>query len=125
MGVAQRPGRLTCNPQGVADRELPLPPDPVAQALALDVGHGEPEVAGRLAGIEDREDMRVLQPGGELDLALEPIGAEGDGHRRQEDLEGDGSLVLEVPGEIDRGHPAPAELALDEVAIGQGLAQAR
>jgi hypothetical protein len=35
-------------------------------------------------------------------------------------LEGDRALVLEVPGEIHRSHAAPAELALDRVAVGQG-----
>ena len=37
-----------------------------------------------------------------------------------QDLDGDLAVVLEVVGEIDRGHAAGAELALDAVAVGQG-----
>jgi len=37
-----------------------------------------------------------------------------------EDLEGDKTVVLQVTGEIDRRHPAAAELALDRVAAGEG-----
>jgi hypothetical protein len=60
--------------------------------------------------------VRVLQPGGEADFALEALGAERPGQLGVEDLEGDGSVVLEVGGEEDRGHAAPAELAKDGVA---------
>jgi hypothetical protein len=36
-------------------------------------------------------------------------------------LERDQPVVLEIAGEIDRGHPAPAELALEGVAVSQGV----
>jgi hypothetical protein len=38
-----------------------------------------------------------------------------------EDLEGDRPVVLEVPGQVDRGHPAAAELALERVVILKGI----
>ena len=41
-----------------------------------------------------------------------------------EHLDGDLAVVLEVVGEIDRGHAALAQLALDPVGIGQGGLQA-
>jgi hypothetical protein len=37
-----------------------------------------------------------------------------------EDLQGDRTAVPEIAGEIDRGHAATAELALEHVAVGQG-----
>ena len=37
-----------------------------------------------------------------------------------QDLQRDPPAVLQVFGEVDRGHPAPAELALDPVAVGKG-----
>ena len=40
-----------------------------------------------------------------------------------EDLEGDGAVVPEVAGEVDRGHAAAAELALEGVAAGERGAQ--
>ena len=50
-------------------------------------------------------------------------GAEGAGELGVEHLQGDGAVVAEVLGEVDGGHSAAAELALDAVAIGQGVAQ--
>ena len=62
----------------------------------------------------------MLQPGGELDLALEALGAERGGQLGVEHLERDRPVVAEVVGEVDRGHAAAPELALDAVAVGQG-----
>ena len=96
-----------------------------AQALALDVGHGEPEQAvGAGAAVEHGEDVGMLQPGGEADLALEPLEAEGGGEAGVEDLERDGTVVAEVVGQPDGGHPAPADGAIQPVPAGQCLAQA-
>ena len=64
--------------------------------------------------------MGVLQAGGGLDLALEALGAEGRAQLGPQDLQRDPAVVLQVFGEVDRGHPAAAELALDPVALGQG-----
>ena len=61
----------------------------------------------------------MLQPGGELDLALEPLGAQRGRQLGVEHLQGDGSLVPKVLGQVDGGHAAPAELALEPVAIRQ------
>jgi hypothetical protein len=33
------------------------------------------------------------------------------------------TAMLEIPGEIDRGHPPAAELALDYVTVAQGVSQ--
>ena len=49
-----------------------------------------------------------------------PLGAEDAGELRMEHLERDRPIVPEVLREIDRGHPAPAQLALDPVTISQG-----
>ena len=46
---------------------------------------------------------RVLEPGGEPDLALEPLGAEQGGEVGMEHLERDRPVVLQVPGEVDHG----------------------
>ena len=62
----------------------------------------------------------MLEPGGEPDLALEPLRAERRGQLRMQDLEGDGAVVPNVPGEVDRGHAAAPELALEAVAVAQG-----
>ena len=41
-----------------------------------------------------------------------------------EDLDGDLAVVLEVVGEVDGGHAALAELALEAVAVGEGGGEA-
>ena len=67
----------------------------------------------------------MLQPGGEPDLPLEPLGAERRGELRMEQLERDRAVVLEVLGQPDRGHAAAAELAVERVALPQPFAQRR
>ena len=61
----------------------------------------------------------MLELGGDLDLAGEPLAAERGGELGAEDLHGDLAVVLEVLGEVDGGHAAGAELALDAVAVGE------
>ena len=60
--------------------------------------------------------MRMLQPRRGGDLAAEAVGAQRGGEGGTEELEGDGAVVLEVAREIDGGHAAAAELALEDVA---------
>ncbi len=64
--------------------------------------------------------MGVGEPGRGLDLAQEPLGAEGRRELGAQHLDGDGAVMLQVLGEVDRRHPAPTELALDRVAVGEG-----
>ena len=61
----------------------------------------------------------MLQPGGEPDLALEPLGPEGGRELRMQHLERDRAVVPEVAGEKDRGHAPAPELALELVATAQ------
>jgi hypothetical protein len=124
VGVVERAGGFGRDPEGVVHRELALAAEPVAEAFALDERHREPQAAGGLARVVDRQDVGMLEPGGELDLALEPLGAEGGGELGEEDLEGDRAVVAEILGQVDDGHATAAELALERVAVGEGIAQA-
>ena len=54
-----------------------------------------------------------------------PLGAEHGGKLGAQDLEGDLALVLEILGQVDGGHAALAQLALDAVAVGEGGEKAR
>ena len=62
----------------------------------------------------------MLQPGGQPDLALEPLGAERGGQLGVEHLERDRAVVAEVLRQVDGGHAAAPELALEPVAVGEG-----
>ncbi len=65
----------------------------------------------------------MLEPGGELDLALEPVVAHAGGELRMEQLERHRPVVPEVAGEVDRGHAPAPELALERVSLHQRLTE--
>ena len=62
-----------------------------------------------------------MESGGDPDLPLEPLRAEGRREFGAQHLECDEAVVLEVPREVDRGHAPAAELALERVAAAQGV----
>ena len=64
----------------------------------------------------------MLEASGELDLALEPLGAERGGEFGQH-LQRHRSVVLEILGEIDGGHPTASERAVKHVAVAQPSSQ--
>ena len=66
----------------------------------------------------------MLQRRGGLDFLDEPVGAEHGGEFGLQDLDRDLAIVLEVLGEVHRGHAARAQLALEAVAVGEGGGQA-
>jgi hypothetical protein len=49
VGVVEPVGHLAGDAEGVLQGELPFPIQAAPQALALDVGHGEPEEGRTLA----------------------------------------------------------------------------
>ena len=123
VGVLQGAAHLVGDAEGRVERELSLAPEPLAEGLAFDVGHHIPDQTRGLTGVVERQDMRVLQHGGDLDLAEEPVAAQRGGELRLEDLERDQPVMLEVFGEEDDGHAAVAELALDPVAVADGCGE--
>ncbi len=60
----------------------------------------------------------MLEPRGDLDFALEALGAQHGGQLGMEDLERDRAVVLEILGQEDRGHAPTPELALKGVVTG-------
>jgi hypothetical protein len=77
-----------------------------------------------LTAVEQRQDVGVLEACGGGDLPQKALGPEHGGELRPEDLERDLSLVLQVLGQVDRGHAALTELMLDAVAALEGRVQA-
>ena len=119
QGVGYRPG----DPQRIRQRELGLARQAAPERLALHVGHGEPEPAGCLTGVVDRQDVRVVEPGGEPDLPDEPLGAQRVRQLGMENLQGDGAVVPDIAGQVDGGHAAAAELALEHVAVPESFGE--
>src|SRR5205823_6275291 len=71
------------------------------------------------AAVEERLEVRMLQPGRDLDLGEEAIDAKGRGELRPQHFERHAAIMAHVAGEIDVGHPARAHLALEDVPVGQ------
>jgi hypothetical protein len=63
--------------------------------------------------------MRMLKLRGELDLTLEPFGAQPFGEIRMEDLDDDFPLECRVIGDEDARHPAAPELLFEPVRAAQ------
>jgi hypothetical protein len=65
----------------------------------------------------------MLQLGSELDFPKEAIGAEGGGEFGMQYLQRYQSGVPEIVRQVDRGHAAPAKLALERVAVPESISQ--
>ena len=118
--VVERAGHLAGDLHRGRDRKLLLPRQPVPQRLPF---HERHDVVGRpadLTAVDQAEDVGMLQRRDRLDLAQEPLGADDGGQLGPENLDRDLAVVLQVLGQIDRGHAALAELALDAVAAAEG-----
>jgi len=123
VGIAQRVGHLPRDLQRIGDGQLPLAIEALAQGLALDVRHDVVDQAVHLVGVVQRKDVGMVQAGGDLDLVQEPGGADFLRQVGPQHLDRDVTIVLEVVGEKDTRHPALAQLALEAVPRGQGVAQ--
>ena len=100
-GTGQRPAR--------ADELLERP--------SLDVLHDDEVRAVGLAAVEDRDDVRMREPGRVRRLAAEALDELLVVRvARVEHLDGDPAAELLVLREVDVGHAAAAELARDAVA---------
>src|SRR5262245_33034666 len=119
VGIVERSSRFARNAHGLDDRQLPLAANAIAQALAGDERHREPELAVGLAGIVNAEDVRMLQASRQPDLLLEAIGSEGRRDFRVKDLQRHRTVVTTVLREIDRRKPAAPELTVNRVLLGQ------
>src|SRR6185312_8434102 len=121
--VLQCVGCLARDADRVAHRELLLAFKARAQRLTIYIRHHVVQQSVSASRVKQRQNMWMLQIRGELDLLEKAVGAQ---HRRQlcvQNLYGNFTVMLDVLGEIYRGHTARAELALDRVPVSKGAAQ--
>ncbi len=85
-------------------------------------GMGEPKNRPRRRSREPRG-CSGAEPCGESDLAVEALGPEQVREVGVKDLECHRAVVLQITGEIDRSHPAAAELTLERVTVAQSLGE--
>ena len=104
----------------VTHRQFAMAREPHAQRLALHERHREVRQPLGLARRVQRHDVRMLQPRGEQDLALEAF----ERHLRRglgrEDLDHDLAAEGGLFGHEHARHATAAEFALDGVAAAQG-----
>ena len=124
VGVAQRVRHVAQDPGGLAHRQLAVAREPGLERLALHQGHGEEQEVGGLAGGEQRHDMGVLERGGELNLAAEPVRAETGRELRREHLDHDLAAEARLGGDEHPAHRPARELPFELVAPGQRRPQA-
>ena len=117
VSVVERGAHLAREGDRVGNRKLLLACQARAQRLTLDIGHDVVQERAGLARIVERKDVGVLQIGRGLDLGEEPLGADDGGQLGAQHLYRHTAVVTPVLGQVDRGHPALAELPLEQVAL--------
>src|SRR4029434_2381149 len=78
--------------------------EPVAERFSPHLGEHVPEEAVAFAGVDQGEDVGVVELGGEPDLGQKPLPPEHSSQLGPQHLEGHFAIMLEVPREIARGH---------------------
>src|SRR4051812_10111631 len=113
--MGQRVGDLAGNAERVVDRELLLTLDAVAERFPLFERHDIEEESADDTGIEQRNDVRMLETCRDLDFTQKPMGAGGGAQLRSHHLDRDGPMMLQVLGEVDGRHAAATELAVEAI----------
>jgi len=74
---------------------------------------------------EQRENVRVLQVGGRLDFAQEPLAADDGREFGLQHFDRNEALVFEIAREVHGGHATTPKFAVDGVAVGEGGGERR
>jgi hypothetical protein len=116
----QRACDFACDPNGVLHWQLPLTIHFRADRLAINKRHHIEEGPFGFARVVRRKDVRMGETGGDLDLAVEPIRANGGREVGVEQLDGNSAVELRVNAEVYRGHTPTPELTLYAVSVAEG-----
>ena len=100
------------DPDSLVHGKLMFSVELLPEALPLHIGHHVKQEPVCIPGVVEWQDVRVLEVGCGFDLGQETLGADQGGQLGLQNLEGDLALMLQVIGQIDRGHATFAELAL-------------
>ena len=117
VGVGERLADLHEHVQDARGRNRAAAAEDLLECRPLHVLHRDVVAARLLAGVVDRDDVRVVEFRGGLGLAHEVRDRLGVlGQRLGQDFEGDQSVEHGVLDLVDDAHPAPTELPDDLVA---------
>jgi hypothetical protein len=112
-----------CYADRLVDGELLLTVEPRAQALPLHEGHHIVQQPVRFPRVEQRQEVRVLQVGRDLDLGQESLDTQDRAEFRIEHFQRDGAIVPDISGEVHRRHAPTTDLAIDRVSTLKGGAE--
>src|SRR5207302_419827 len=108
----------------LAHRELALAGELGPERFALHERHRVVEQVPGGRGGEQGNDVRVLEGGGEFDLAPEALDVDAGGHLGRQHLDDDWALQRGSLREKHAAHPATAELPLEAIRVAEGGLQA-
>ncbi len=121
MSRVERPADLADDARGPQRLDAPVGSDHRSQIRALDDAHHDEQHAVLFAGIEDGNDVRVVDRGRDPRLAPETL-AEAflPGVLGEDELEGHGALERELLGPVHDPHVARADHLLDAASREHG-----
>jgi hypothetical protein len=117
--VVQRISNLPSDCNGVFNRQLCFAGQSRSQGLARHQRHDVIQLAFRLAAVEQRENVRMLQSRGGPNLTQEPFDAEGLAQARMQHLDRHVTIVPDIVCEIHGRHATRTDLALNAIAVGE------
>jgi hypothetical protein len=123
MGVREGGYHVAQNAHGVGNGEFTLAGDAGPERLPGDERHDEVGKALGFAGGKERHDVRMLELGGKLDLAAEPLDVDGGGELGQKHLHHDFAAQRPFVSDENPRHSAAAQLALQQVDLAHGELQ--
>jgi hypothetical protein len=119
MGVPQCGCHVEGDTHRLLNRQGALANQTAPERLSRHVRHDVVEKLLFLAGVDQGEDMGVVEPCGYLHFALETLRADPGGNLRMEDLDRDGAAMLEVVRQVDCRHSSAPDLPLEVIAAAQ------
>ncbi len=120
--IGQGPGDLLEELGDLTWRQRSARAHPLAERLALHVGHREPDQVADRVHVVDRDDVRVRELGRHLRLAEEALAQRGlPGHVGRQQLDRDETVQLDVARQKDDAHAAAPQLTLQRVAADHRL----
>ena len=118
MRVSQRIHHFANDLYCFVYRQLTVFCDAMPQGLAFDVGHHVVEETVRFTGVVQRQDVRVCEIGGYLNLSEESLGTQCGGELGAQYLQRNLAVVLEILREIHGSHPTLADFPFNFVTVG-------
>lgn len=121
VGILECAGHVPQHRDRVGDVHGAIASKTRPKRFALDEGHGVEGQPIRLTRDQHGHDVRVLEPGRDLNLPPEPLDADPGGQLSRKNLHDDLSSERRFLGDEDLGHATAAQLAIEAVRVTKRL----